>query len=61
MGHGPDQKRIFFLFYDSNCSMWKFPGVVESELQLLAPASATATPDPSCIWDLHGSLQQVYS
>ena len=31
---------------------------LESELQLLAYATATATQDPSCIWDLHHSLQQ---
>ena len=31
---------------------------VESELQLPAYATAIATPDPSCIHDLHLSLQQ---
>ena len=31
---------------------------VESELQLLAYAAATATPDPSHLCDLHGSLHQ---
>ena len=31
---------------------------VESELQLLAYATATATRDPSCIFDLHGRSQQ---
>ena len=31
---------------------------VESELQLLAYATATATSNPSCIYDLHHSLQQ---
>ena len=33
---------------------------VESELQLLAYATATATPDPRCIWDLHPSLWQLW-
>ena len=33
------------------------PGV-KSELQLLAYSTATATPDPSCICDLHYSLWQ---
>ena len=31
---------------------------VESELQLLAYATATAMPDPSSVFDLHHSLQQ---
>ena len=31
---------------------------VESELQLLAYAAATATPDLSCLCDLHHSSQQ---
>ena len=33
---------------------------VESELQLPAytTATATATPDPRCVWDLHHSSQQ---
>ena len=31
---------------------------VESELQSLTYTIATATPDPSCICDLHGSPQQ---
>ena len=31
---------------------------VESELQLPAYATATATPDPSCVCDLHHSLRQ---
>ena len=31
---------------------------VESELQLLAYATATATLDPSCVRDLHRSLRQ---
>ena len=34
---------------------------VESELQLLATATASATPDPSHICDLHCSLQQHWS
>ena len=32
---------------------------VKLELQLLAYATATATPDTSCICDLHHSLQQL--
>ena len=31
---------------------------VESDLQLLAYATATATPDPNLVCDLHGSLRQ---
>ena len=31
---------------------------VESELQLLAYATASATPDPSCVCDLHSSSGQ---
>ena len=31
---------------------------VELELQLLAYATATATLDPSCVWDLHHSSWQ---
>ena len=31
---------------------------VESELQLPVCATATATWDPSCIWDLQDNLQQ---
>ena len=31
---------------------------VESELQLPADTTATATPDPSCVWDLHPSSRQ---
>ena len=33
---------------------------VESELQLLAYATATATQDPSGVWDLHHSSQQCW-
>ena len=37
----------------------EFPRLgVESELQLLAYATATATPDPNSSCDLHHSLQQ---
>ena len=37
----------------------EFPGLgVNSELQLLAYTTATATSDPSCICDLHSSLRQ---
>ena len=31
---------------------------VESKLQFLADARATATPDPSCVWDPHHGSQQ---
>jgi len=33
---------------------------VKPELQLLAYATATATPDPSCVCDLHYSSQQCW-
>ena len=48
------------LFYQGHPhSIWRFPGRrVESELQLLAYATATATPDLSHIWDLHHSSGQ---
>ena len=34
--------------------------VVKSELQLPAYITATATPDPSCICDLHSSSRQLW-
>ena len=49
-------KHLFFCFIlnppffrvSSRCSIWKFPGLgVDSELQLPAYTTATATPDPS--------------
>ena len=41
--------------------MWKFPRLgVELELQLLAYATATATQDPSHIFDLHHSSWQPW-
>ena len=33
---------------------------LKSELHLLAYTTATATADPSCIWDLHSSLWQCW-
>ena len=37
----------------------EFPGLgVESEQQLLAYATATAIPDPSCVFNLHHSSRQ---
>ena len=33
---------------------------VKSELRLLAYATATATPDPSCVHDLHHSSQHCW-
>ena len=35
-----------------------FQARVESELQLLAYAIATAIPDPSCVYNIHHSSQQ---
>ena len=53
----------FFLFFFSfsGLQLWhmEVPGLgVESELQLLAYATATARPDLSFICDLHHSVQQ---
>ena len=50
----------FFFFNGPTCSIWKFPGLgVELVLQLPAYTTATATPDPSRIWNLCHSLQQA--
>ena len=51
---------IFFLFRAAPTHM-EVPRLwVESELHLLAFATATATWDPSCICDLHQSSQQCW-
>ena len=48
-------KFFFFLFRAIPVEM-EVPRLgVESELQLLALTTATATPDPSRVWDLHNS------
>ena len=58
------QRHLFILFYFIfvlGLHPWhiKVPRLgVESELQLLAYTTATAMPDPHCIWDLHHSSQQ---
>ena len=54
-------KTAFFFFFFSGPHTWhvEIPRWgVESELQLPAYATATATPDPSCVWDLHCSSRQ---
>ena len=53
---------VFFFFLGPHLRQMEVPRLgVESELQLLAYATATATPDLSFIWDLHCSLQQHQS
>ena len=60
-------KQIFlfcFVFFFLGPYLWhmEVPRVgAESELQLLAYATATAMQDPSCICDLHCALQQCQS
>ena len=50
---------VFFAFCGCVCHIWKFPRLgVESELQLLAYATATATQDLSHVCNLHHSSQQ---
>ena len=56
----------FFLFLPffwgggHTCSIWKFPGVkVELWLLVYTTATATALPDPSCICDLHQTLNPL--
>ena len=52
---------FFFVFLGPHLQRMDIPGLgVESELQLRAypTATATATQDPNRICDLHGSLQQ---
>lgn len=46
------ERRYFLSFYSHTHNIRKFPGG-ESELQLQAYVTATATPDPSRTWDLH--------
>ena len=52
---------VYFILVFLGLHLWhvEVPGLrVEAELQLLAYATATATPDPSCVFDLHhGSWQ----
>ena len=53
----------FFLFCFLGLYVWhmKVPRLgVKSELHLLAYATATVMPDPSCIWDLHCSSWQCW-
>ena len=48
-----------FLFLGGTCMDVEVPRLgVESELHPLAYTTATATPDPSCIYDLHHSSWQ---
>ena len=50
---------IVFSFFFLEPQHMEVPGLgVESELQLPTYTTATATPDPSCICDLHCSLWQ---
>ena len=52
---------LFFSFCFLGLHLWHMEVSrlgVESELQLLACTTATATQDPSCICDLHHSSQQ---
>ena len=51
---------IIFAFLGCPCSIWKFPLGVELELQLLAYMTATATPGPSHVFELHHSFQQSW-
>ena len=57
----PESFFFFFLFFlGSHLQHMEIPRPgIESELQL--PATATATQDPSCVWDLHDSSQQPES
>ena len=49
---------FFLLFRAVPVAYGSFQAGVKSELQLLAYATATATPDPSRVWDLHHSSRQ---
>ena len=50
---------FFFFFLGSRLGHMEFPRLgVQSELQLLTTATATATQDPGCICDLHHTSQQ---
>ena len=52
---------FFFFFLRPHLGHMEVPRLgVESEPQLLAYTTATATPDPSCIWVLHHSLQRQW-
>jgi len=45
-----------YVFWEPHLQHMEVPKLgVESELQLLAYTTTTATPDPSCAWDLHHS------
>ena len=63
-GAPPHPILFFFFFFFSFFLRLHLPHMevrrlgVESELQLLAYATATATLDPSCVRDLHRSLRQ---
>ena len=49
----------FFIFLGPHLQHMEVPRLgVKSELQLLACATATAMPDPTCVWDLHHSSWQ---
>ena len=53
------KKFFFFVFLGPHLQHMEVPRLgVKLELQLLAYATATAMPDPSCICGLHSSLQQ---
>ena len=57
-----DEHLWVFFFLGPHLRQMEVPRLgVESELQLLAYITATATPDLSFIWDLHCSLQQHQS
>ena len=50
---------FFFVFIGPRLQHMEVPRVgVEAELQLPAYTTATATWDPSCIWDLNHTLRQ---
>ena len=52
---GTPQLPLFFYFFRGHtCGIWTFPGWgVKLELQLMDYATATATPDPSHVCNLH--------
>ena len=55
-------KKIFFVLLWPHLQHMEVPRLgVESELWLLAYTTATATPDPSHIWDLHHGSQQRWN
>ena len=56
-----DLQDKLYLFFFGGPHLWQMevPSLrVDSELQLPADATASATPDPSCICDLHRSAWQ---